>query len=302
SRVCPVTSRSGRNHRIDPRNRDRSPSSPLPSKAVIFPRVSPSRPFTSGSYWSVSRAWNRSDLSPSWGLWISAPMGARVSSLMGRETGLGDLPENCVAAVLVHLNPLEICRAARLCRTFRGAASADLVWETKLPRNYRYLLALVSDEKAVEQRSRLCKKEIYARLCRPNPFDGGTKVFVLWLDCTDNIQDFNAIDDFGYPILDLMRCMLICFMLLDCRDAYGTTLFDLWYQISPKSFFFSGLQEFWLEKSCGGLCMSIPSRALLITGIDDHRYWNYIPTEESRYHTYHLILNINDFCLSFSLK
>ncbi|CAD5196961.1 unnamed protein product [Musa acuminata subsp. malaccensis] len=145
-------------------------------------------------------------------------MGARVSSVMGRETGLGDLPENCVAAVLVHLDPLEICRAARLCRTFRGAASADLVWETKLPRNYRSLLALVSDENAVEQRRRLCKKEIYARLCRPNPFDGGTK-------------------------------------------------------------------EFWLEKSCGGLCMSIPSRALLIMGIDDHRYWNYIPTEESRYHS-----------------
>ncbi|RRT85577.1 hypothetical protein B296_00000928 [Ensete ventricosum] len=175
---------------------------------------------------------------PSWGLWISAPMGARVSSLMGRETGLGDLPENCVAAVLVHLNPI-----------------LDFL-----------------------DRMMISKNE------------------------SMNFRVDIGTSDFGYPILDLMRCMLICFMLLDCRDAYGTTLFDLWYQISPKSFFFSGLQEFWLEKSCGGLCMSIPSRALLITGIDDHRYWNYIPTEESRYHTYHLILNINDFCLSFSLK
>lgn len=28
--------------------------------------------------------------------------------------------------------------------------------------------------------------------------------------------------------------------------------------------------------------MSISSKALMITGIDDRRYWNYIPTEESR--------------------
>ncbi|RWW23587.1 hypothetical protein BHE74_00045857 [Ensete ventricosum] len=152
-------------------------------------------------------------------------MGAGASSVMGPEgeaggqhTGLGDLPESCVAAVIVHLDPPEICRAARLSRTFRGAASADLVWETKLPSNYRHLLALTSDEKNPHKKSRLCKKEIYARLCRPNPFDGGTK-------------------------------------------------------------------EFWLEKNSGGIFMLISSKALLITGIDDRRYWNYIPTEESRFHT-----------------
>ncbi|XP_065029366.1 F-box protein PP2-A13-like isoform X1 [Musa acuminata AAA Group] len=149
-------------------------------------------------------------------------MGAGASSVMGLEgeaggqqTGLGDLPESCVAAVIVHLDPPEICRAARLSRTFRRAASADLVWETKLPSNYRRLLALASDEKNPRKKSCL---EIYARLCRPNRFDGGTK-------------------------------------------------------------------EFWLEKTSGGICMLISSKALLITGIDDRRYWNYIPTEESRFHT-----------------
>lgn len=50
------------------------------------------------------------------------------------------------------------------------------------------------------------------------------------------------------------------------------------------SFSCCNLQEFWLDKSWGGFCMSISSKALLITGIDDRRYWNYIPTEESRYH------------------
>lgn len=43
------------------------------------------------------------------------------------------------------------------------------------------------------------------------------------------------------------------------------------------------MQEFWLDKGGGGLCMSISSRALSITGIDDRRYWNFIPSDESRY-------------------
>ncbi|XP_038978792.1 F-box protein PP2-A15-like isoform X2 [Phoenix dactylifera] len=114
-------------------------------------------------------------------------MGAGVSSIMGpegdgggHETGLGDLPESCVAAVLLHLDPPEICRLARLGRAFRGAASADFVWETKLPRNYRCLMGLVENEKS--KKRHLSKKEIFARLCRPNPFDGGTKVLVgVWV-------------------------------------------------------------------------------------------------------------------------
>lgn len=150
-------------------------------------------------------------------------MGAGVSSSMGpgerrraQETGLGDLPESCIAELMLHLDPPGICKLAKLSRTFRGAASGDFVWETKLPRNYRYLLDKVSDE--VEHKVPLTKKEIYAQLCRRNPFDGGTK-------------------------------------------------------------------EFWLEKRRGRLCMSISSKALLITGIDDRRYWNNIPTEESRFHS-----------------
>ncbi|WOL00112.1 hypothetical protein Cni_G08825 [Canna indica] len=146
-------------------------------------------------------------------------MGAGVSSIMGligdagrRKTGLGDLPEDCVALVLTHLDPVEICRVARLSRTFRGAASANLVWETKVPRNYRYLLALASEE----YNGSLLWKEIYARLCRPIPLNGGT-------------------------------------------------------------------QEFWLEKTSGQICMSISSKALMIAGVNDHRYWKHIPTNESRF-------------------
>ncbi|GJR14539.1 hypothetical protein Tco_0797191 [Tanacetum coccineum] len=40
--------------------------------------------------------------------------------------------------------------------------------------------------------------------------------------------------------------------------------------------------EFWVDKRTGGVCLSIGSKALSITGIDDQRYWNYILTNESR--------------------
>ncbi|KAK8957000.1 F-box protein PP2-A13 [Platanthera zijinensis] len=148
-------------------------------------------------------------------------MGAGVSSITGpdgdggaQEKGLGDLPESCIAEVMLHLDPPTICKLAKLSRTFRRAASGDFVWRAKLPSNHQYLLEKVADEG--ERGDLLSKKEIYARLCRHNPFDGGTK-------------------------------------------------------------------ELRLEKSTGRLCVSISSKALLITGIDDRRYWKYLPTGESRF-------------------
>lgn len=96
----------------------------------------------------------------------------------GGETALGDLPESCVAEVLRRLDPPEICRMARLSRTFRGAASGDGVWEAKLPRNYARLLAVAADGEAAALEA-IPKKEVYARLCRRNRLDGGTKVRAL---------------------------------------------------------------------------------------------------------------------------
>ncbi|RRT59406.1 hypothetical protein B296_00018529 [Ensete ventricosum] len=146
-------------------------------------------------------------------------MGAGNSSAAGLErascrTGLGDLPESCVAGILERLDPPEICRLARLCHTFRAAASSDVVWETKLPGNYMYLLGKALGEGSSDGQ-KLSKKQIFALLCRRNPFNG----------------------------------------------AY---------------------MEFCLEKSRCLICMSISSKALSITGIDDRRYWNFIPTAESR--------------------
>lgn len=95
------------------------------------------------------------------------------------ETGLGDLPESCVASVLVYLDPPQICRLAMLNRAFRGASSADFVWESKLPLNYGDVIDRVF-EKDDSFCKGLCKRDIYSRLCRPNSFDGGTKVQSLY--------------------------------------------------------------------------------------------------------------------------
>ncbi|KAI9086343.1 hypothetical protein K1719_031797 [Acacia pycnantha] len=145
-------------------------------------------------------------------------MGASLSSLGTNGStigpGLGDIPESCVACVFLYLTPPEICNLARLNRAFRGAASSDAVWETKLPPNYQDLLDLMPPERY----QNLSKKDIFALLSRPIPFDDGNK-------------------------------------------------------------------EVWLDRVTGRVCMSISAKAMAITGIDDRRYWNWISTEESRFHT-----------------
>ncbi|KAH7855493.1 hypothetical protein Vadar_025535 [Vaccinium darrowii] len=136
----------------------------------------------------------------------------------GAETdapGLGEIPECCVALVLINLDPPEICKLARVNRAFRQASLADFVWESKLPANYPSLVNKFFTENFPES---LSKRDIYARLCRPTSFDGGTK-------------------------------------------------------------------EVWMEKRSGGICVSFSWKGMKITGIDDRRYWNHIPTDESRFHT-----------------
>ncbi|CAH2059048.1 unnamed protein product, partial [Thlaspi arvense] len=146
-------------------------------------------------------------------------MGSSFSSLSGEAKdsaigpSLGDIPESCVACVILHLTPPEICNLARLNRAFRGAASSDSVWEKKLPRNYQDLLDLFPPERYQS----LSKKDIFALLSRPVPFDDGNK-------------------------------------------------------------------EVWIDRGTGRVCMAISSRGMAITGIEDRRYWNWISTEESRFH------------------
>lgn len=106
-------------------------------------------------------------------------MGSGFSFLLSHKSAppasnpsLGDLPESCVGLLLQYMDPPEICRLALLNRAFRGASSADFVWESKLPSNYDSLIERAFDKFPND----LCKRDIYARLCRLNTFDGDNKV------------------------------------------------------------------------------------------------------------------------------
>lgn len=113
---------------------------------------------------------------------VGVIMGANISGVTpefdrSSEPRLSDLPENCVALIMMRLDPPEICRLARLSRVFRRASSADFIWEPKLPPSYRAIARKVFDEITLRK---LLKKDLYAKLCRPNLFDGGTKVGTLF--------------------------------------------------------------------------------------------------------------------------
>ncbi|KAF3664687.1 F-box protein PP2-A11 [Capsicum annuum] len=92
-----------------------------------------------------------------------------------QKTSLGDLPESCVALILVYMDPPQICKLSMLNTDFRAASSADFVWQSKLPINYADIIQRLHNFP-----HNLCKRDIFARLSRPNSFDGGTKR--VWLD------------------------------------------------------------------------------------------------------------------------
>ncbi|GLU05757.1 hypothetical protein SLE2022_228380 [Rubroshorea leprosula] len=58
---------------------------------------------------------------------------------------------------------------------------------------------------------------------------------------------------------------------------------DIYTRLCRSHTFDDGTKKVWLDMSTGGVCLSISARGLSITGIDDRRYWNHIPTEESRF-------------------
>ncbi|XP_074319653.1 F-box protein PP2-A11 [Silene latifolia] len=107
-------------------------------------------------------------------------MGAGLSSLLDTRDdngpGLGELPENCVAVILGRLSPPEICKFAKVNKTFYGASLGDVVWETKLPSNYEVIVSKLCSECS----KGVSKKDVYHMLCGPIRFDAGTKE--MWME------------------------------------------------------------------------------------------------------------------------
>ncbi|KAM7257494.1 hypothetical protein ACFE04_013235 [Oxalis oulophora] len=58
---------------------------------------------------------------------------------------------------------------------------------------------------------------------------------------------------------------------------------EIYTKLCKVNSFDDGTKRAWLDKSTGCVCLSICSKGLAITGIDDRRYWKHIPTEESRF-------------------
>lgn len=58
---------------------------------------------------------------------------------------------------------------------------------------------------------------------------------------------------------------------------------DIYVRLCQENSFNDGTKKVWLDKNTGKVCLSISSKGLAITGIDDLRYWNWISTEESRF-------------------
>ncbi|KAJ1299109.1 hypothetical protein BS78_01G506100 [Paspalum vaginatum] len=67
------------------------------------------------------------------------------------------------------------------------------------------------------------------------------------------------------------------------RDQSDMGKKDIFARLAKPVPFDGGQREFWLEKGKGGICMALSSKALVITGIDDRRYWINMPTTESRF-------------------
>ncbi|KAL9234437.1 hypothetical protein vseg_009309 [Gypsophila vaccaria] len=185
---------------------------------------------------------------------ISTPLdgGRDGFTASSRRRKLEDIPESCIALVLGHFDPPEICRLARLNRAFYGASSADFIWESKLPTNYSFIIHLIS--------SKLVNNN--------NINNNGIN------DISNIVNDGDYERNYNYDDCDYVNKK------------------DIFARLSRPNLFDGGTKEIWLDKNTGGVCLSISSKALSINGIDDRRYWNHIPTDESRFQTVAYLVQI----------
>lgn len=74
----------------------------------------------------------------------SAEEGIGAESTDPLKQGLGEIPEFCVALVLINLDPPEICELARINRAFRQAHAVGMdVWKSRLKLTWLILVWLL---------------------------------------------------------------------------------------------------------------------------------------------------------------
>ncbi|XP_042042270.1 F-box protein PP2-A15-like [Salvia splendens] len=65
-----------------------------------------------------------------------------------------------------------------------------------------------------------------------------------------------------------------------CESLSKKDIFAFLARPNPLDY---GNKLVWVDRNAGRVCMSISAKGMGITGIDDRRYWNWVPTEESRF-------------------
>ncbi|KAJ0241605.1 F-box protein PP2-A15 [Hirschfeldia incana] len=72
--------------------------------------------------------------------------------------------------------------------------------------------------------------------------------------------------------------------LLPPERYLGLSKKDVFAVLSRPIPFDDDNKELWIDRVTGRVCMAVSARGMAITGIEDRRYWNWIPTDESRFH------------------
>ena len=88
-----------------------------------------------------------------------------------REINLDLLPEDCFAHIMSFTSPQDVCRSAFVSSLIRFMADTDTVWEKFLPSNYEEILSRLVSPLVYSS-----KKDLFARLSKPQLIDGGNKV------------------------------------------------------------------------------------------------------------------------------
>lgn len=92
--------------------------------------------------------------------------------IMRSEISLDLLPQDCFVHILSLTSPQDACRSALVSSLIRSMADSDAVWETLLPSNYEEILCRLVSPLVYSS-----KKELFARLSKPQLIDGGKKVY-----------------------------------------------------------------------------------------------------------------------------
>lgn len=87
------------------------------------------------------------------------------------------LPEDCFAHILSFTSPLDVCRTSLISSVVKSMADSDTVWAKFLPHNYQQIVSrLVGPSFPCST-----EKELFFRLCKPQPIDDGNKVIFSYL-------------------------------------------------------------------------------------------------------------------------